>query len=143
MPTTRSAERHPQPDLRQLNELLDATRDASGTASRLIISGPAGTLDPGVEVAAYRIVQESLTNARRHAPGAAVDVELRYHRDGSLLVRIRDNGPGPTHNHAGDGHGLRGMRARRPWVVSSAPGWRRVGAFSSPLTCRARQRRIS
>lgn len=108
------AERHPQPDLRQLNELLDAVRDASGTTARLIISGPAATLDPGVEVAAYRIVQEALTNARRHAAGAAVDVELRYRGDGSLLLSIRDNGPGPDDRAAasGDGHGLRGMHER-------------------------------
>ena len=60
---------------------------------RLIVSGPATRLDPGVELAAYRIVQEALTNARRHAPGAAVDVELRY-ADDALRLRIRDNGPG-------------------------------------------------
>ncbi len=59
------------------------------------MSGPAAPLDPGVELAAYRIVQEALTNARRHAPGAAVDVELRYSPE-SLRVRVRDNGPGPV-----------------------------------------------
>ena len=85
----------PQPDLRQLNELLDEARDASGAGTRLIVSGPPVTLDPGVELAAYRIVQEALTNVRRHAPGAAVDVELHY-ADDELRVRIRDNGPGPA-----------------------------------------------
>jgi signal transduction histidine kinase len=103
------ADRRPQPDLRQLNELLDEARDASGAAARLIVSGPPVTLDPGVELAAYRIVQEALTNARRHAPGAAVDVELRYTTD-ALLLRIRDNGPGPSQKT--DGHGLAGMRER-------------------------------
>ncbi len=63
--------------------------------TRLIISGPVAPLDPGVELAAYRIVQEALTNARRHAPGAAVDVELRYGA-GTLRLRVRDNGPGPA-----------------------------------------------
>ena len=89
-----AAERQPQPGLRQLTELLDEARDASGTGARLIISGLPVTLDPGVELAAYRIIQEALTNARRHAPGAAVDVELHY-ADDSLRLRIRDNGPGP------------------------------------------------
>jgi signal transduction histidine kinase len=88
------ADRQPQPGLRQLNELLDAAREASGTGTRLILQGAPVTLDPGVELAAYRIFQEALTNARRHAPGAAVDVELHYADDGLQLL-IRDNGPGP------------------------------------------------
>jgi signal transduction histidine kinase len=65
------ADRHPQPGLRQLNELLDEARDASGTGTRLIVSGPPASLDPGVELAAYRIIQEALTNVRRHAPEPA------------------------------------------------------------------------
>ncbi len=70
--------------------------------TRLIISGPVAPLDPGVELAAYRIVQEALTNARRHAPGAAVDVELRYGPD-ALRLRVRDNGPGPVTAPEADG----------------------------------------
>ena len=89
------ASRQPQPGLAQLAELIDAAREASVAGTRLIISGPVVPLDPGVELAAYRIVQEALTNARRHAPGAAVDVELRYGAD-ALRVRVRDNGPGPV-----------------------------------------------
>jgi signal transduction histidine kinase len=104
------ADRHPQPGLPQLAELVDAARDASGTAARLIVSGPVAEFDPGVELAAYRIVQEALTNARRHAPGAAVDVELRY-ADDALRLRVRDNGPGPL-QPAGGGQGLPGMRER-------------------------------
>ncbi|MEU7860539.1 sensor histidine kinase [Nonomuraea sp. NPDC049141] len=118
------AVRRPQPGLRlrELNELLDESRDASGTGTRLILRGPPVTLDPGVELAAYRIVQEALTNARRHAPGAAVDVELHY-TDDDLRLLIRDNGPGlstvtPGGGHGlstaipGGGHGLSGMRER-------------------------------
>jgi signal transduction histidine kinase len=104
-------DRQPQPGLWQLNELLDAARDASGTGTRLIVCGPPAVMDPGVELAAYRIVQEALTNARRHAPGAAVDVELRY-ADGTLLVRVRDNGPGPPPVLPDSCHGLLGMRER-------------------------------
>jgi signal transduction histidine kinase len=109
-------ERQPQPGLRQLNELLDEARDASGSGARLILRGAPIALDPGVELAAYRIVQEALTNARRHAPGSAVDVELQYADDWLRLV-IRDNGPGlaaapPDEDVAHGGHGLLGMRER-------------------------------
>jgi signal transduction histidine kinase len=105
--------RRPQPGLRQLLELIDESRDASGSRTRLIVSGPITPLDPGIEVTAYRIVQEALTNARRHAPGAAVDVELRYAED-DLAIRVRDNGPGPVSPAAG--HGLLGMRERAATV---------------------------
>ncbi|HWB37257.1 MAG TPA: histidine kinase, partial [Rugosimonospora sp.] len=74
--TGSAAERVPQPGLAQLNDLLDEARAATGTGARLILRGAPAALEPGVELAAYRIVQEALTNARRHAPGAAVDVEL-------------------------------------------------------------------
>jgi signal transduction histidine kinase len=106
------AERRPQPGLEQLNELLDEARGASGTGVRLIVSGSPAPLDPGVELAAYRIIQEALTNARRHAPGAAVDVELHYGPD-VLRLRVRDNGPGtPAMTPPAGGHGLLGMRER-------------------------------
>ena len=119
------ADRQPQPGLHQLNDLVDAARDASGAGTRLILRGPPVTLDPGVELAAYRIVQEALTNARRHAPGAAVDVELHYADDG-LRLCIRDNGPGPPATLPAGGHGLRGMRER----AVAAGGELHVGAAS-------------
>ncbi|MEV4107619.1 sensor histidine kinase [Nonomuraea sp. NPDC049695] len=102
----------PQPGLRlhELNELVDEARQASGTSTRLILRGSPVELDPGVELAAYRIIQEALTNARRHAPGAAVDVELDYTGD-DLRLLVRDNGPGPPSAEAA-GHGLSGMRER-------------------------------
>ena len=112
---TGAAVRRPQPTLLQLNELLDEARDASGSGIRLIIHGPMTALDPGIELAAYRIIQEALTNARRHAEGAAVDVELHYTAD-ALRLRVRDNGPGPPPASAAapplGGHGLLGMRER-------------------------------
>ena len=118
--------RQPQPGLQQLTELLDATRDASGVGARLIVRGRLPVLDPGVELAAYRIVQEALTNTRRHAPGAAVDVEL-HHTGDTLAVRIRDNGPGPPPAMPDGGHGLGGMRERAAAVggqlrTGEAPG---------------------
>jgi len=118
--------RDPQPGLSQLNALLDEVRDAAtGTGVRLIVSGAVEPLDPGIELTAYRIVQEALTNARRHAPGAAVDVELRYGGD-ELVLRVYDNGPGPA-PEPGGGHGLAGMRERAAMVggevtTGPAPG---------------------
>ncbi|GAA4619802.1 hypothetical protein GCM10023196_001270 [Actinoallomurus vinaceus] len=109
--TAAAADRQPQPGLRELNELLDGSREVSKAATRLILRGPPFALDPGVELAAYRIVQEALTNARRHAPGAAVDVELDYTAD-ALRLRIRDNGPGLSAAAPAGGHGLSGMRER-------------------------------
>ena len=110
--------------------LVDDARRTSGSTTRLIVSGRPAALDPGVELAAYRIVQEALTNARRHAPGAPVDVELRFAPD-ALHLRIVDSGPGATaaaesqsptagasgngdsHGHGhGHGHGLSGMHER-------------------------------
>jgi signal transduction histidine kinase len=108
---TDGGDRYPQPGLCQLTELLDEARGTSGTDTRLIVRGPLETLDPGVELAAFRIVQEALTNARRHAPGAAVDVELHY-TDRALRLRVRDNGPGPPPDASACGHGLLGMRER-------------------------------
>jgi signal transduction histidine kinase len=99
-----AAERAPQPRLDQLGELLQAP----GTHARLAIEGDARALSPGVELTAYRVVQEALTNARRHAPGASVEVTLRYAPD-ALHVRVSDDGPG---SQAEPGLGLTGMRER-------------------------------
>jgi signal transduction histidine kinase len=127
--------RKPQPGLQQLVELIDEARDSSAASTRLIVRGSVGPLDPGLELIAYRIIQEALTNARRHAPGAAVDVELEYAAD-ELRLRVRDNGPGPAPDRPsggppdgrgggrggghgdwhGDGHGLLGMRERAATV---------------------------
>ncbi|GLZ05238.1 hypothetical protein Acsp03_27040 [Actinomadura sp. NBRC 104412] len=109
-------DRRPQPGLQQLIELVDEARDSAGTSTRLIVRGRVARLDPGLELTAYRIVQEALTNARRHAPGAAVDVELDYAAD-RLRLRVRDNGPG-LQAAGGDagGHGLTGMRERAAMV---------------------------
>ena len=122
--------RQPQPGLGQLNELLDEAREISGAGVRLIVRGPPEPLDPGVELAAYRIVQEALTNARRHAPGAAVDVELQYTAR-ALRLRVRDNGPGPRNGvdpEVPGRHGLPGIRERtaavggRIWIGPAAGG---------------------
>jgi signal transduction histidine kinase len=122
-------ERQPQPGLPQVPALVDVARDAAiSGAVRLIMSGAVTSYDPGTELVAYRIVQEALTNARRHAPGAAVDVELMF-GDDLLRLRVRDNGPGPAASAGGEnegtsGHGLVGMRER----AATVGGWVRTGA---------------
>jgi signal transduction histidine kinase len=102
-------ERAPQPGLARLDELVGTARTA-GTPVRLTLQGQVAPLPPGVDLCAYRILQEALTNARRHAPGAPVDVELDYGQE-QLRLRVRDHGPEPAAPDA-DGHGLLGMRER-------------------------------
>jgi len=106
------AEREPQPGLAQLQELLDDTRRL-GTTVRYGLSGRVAPLSPGVDLAAYRIVQEALTNVRRHAPNASVEVDLRYEPK-LVRIRVQDDGPGP--GAEADGHGLQGMRERAAMV---------------------------
>ena len=124
-----SPPRAPQPGLRQLADLLDEARDASGAGTRLILRGAPVPLDPGAELAAFRIVQEALTNARRHAPGAAVDVELHY-TGTALRLLVRDNGPGPGPAVPDGTHGLLGMHERAAAVGGSLrTGPTSVGGF--------------
>ena len=104
------ADRAPQPGLDGLPDLVDTARDA-GANVRLILQGKVVPLPPGIDLAAYRIVQEALTNARRHAPGADVDVEVSY-GDDLVTLRVRDYGPGPADGELFPGHGLLGMRDR-------------------------------
>jgi signal transduction histidine kinase len=121
--------RKPQPGLDQLNELIDEARDAGGASTRLIVRGRVVPLDAGLQLSAYRIIQEALTNARRHAPGAAVDVELLYTGD-ALHLRVRDNGPGPPDGVTAAGHGLLGMRERAAMVGGTlSTGRARTGGF--------------
>jgi signal transduction histidine kinase len=101
--------RAPQPGLAQLDELIETAR-AAGTDVTLTLSGEVAPLPPGIDLCAYRILQEALTNARRHAPGAAVEMEIGYGGE-SLSLRVRDHGPGPGQTSP-DGHGLVGMRER-------------------------------
>jgi signal transduction histidine kinase len=103
--------RAPQPGLARLDELLDAMR-ASGLPVEAVVEGTPRTLSPGVDLSAYRIVQEALTNALRHAGGASARVLVRYEPDG-LELEIADDGHGPREElEASGGQGLIGMRER-------------------------------
>jgi signal transduction histidine kinase len=103
--------RAPQPGLARIDELLDAMR-ASGLPVEAVVEGTPRPLSPGVDLSAYRIVQEALTNALRHAGGASARVLVRYAPDG-LELEIADHGSGPRDDpEASGGHGLIGMRER-------------------------------
>jgi len=101
----------PMPSLDQLDDLLEQTR-AAGLAVSCTIEGVPRRLPSGAALAAYRIIQESLTNTRKHAgPLARASVVLRYSPDALELV-ISDNGLGGAAPTDGAGHGLTGMRER-------------------------------
>ncbi|WP_306318435.1 MULTISPECIES: sensor histidine kinase [unclassified Streptomyces] len=101
----------PQPTLADLDKLLENVRDAGLTATKTL-TGAARELPPGVELSAYRIVQEALSNTLRHAPGSQAAVEVSYVL-GGLGLRIV-NGPctGLVKPSPGAGHGITGMRER-------------------------------
>jgi signal transduction histidine kinase len=108
--TAGGAARSPQPGLDDLDDLIDRAR-ATGTPICLVRDGTIAALPLSVDLAAYRIVQEALTNARRHAPGADIDVEISYGAD-ALHLRVRDHGPPGPAGGTVEGHGLMGMRER-------------------------------
>ena len=99
----------PQPGLGDLDALLEQTRQA-GLPAELTVEGTQRPLPPGLDLSAYRIVQEALTNARKHAGDARAQVRLQY-RPEALEIEVLDDGAG-TANGAGGGHGLIGMRER-------------------------------
>jgi signal transduction histidine kinase len=90
--------------------LVGQHRDA-GLPVELSIDGDRRELPVGIELSAYRIVQEALTNALKHAGDAHATVRVRYGVD-SLELEIVDDGPGDSRGASGGGHGLVGMRER-------------------------------
>ncbi|MER5551947.1 histidine kinase [Streptomyces sp. NPDC002793] len=101
----------PQPTLAELDRLLDNVRE-TGLETEKTVTGAVRELPQGVELSAYRIVQEALSNTLRHAPGATAKVEIGYVL-GGLGVRVV-NGParGLVKPSPGAGHGITGMRER-------------------------------
>jgi signal transduction histidine kinase len=101
----------PQPTIAHLDALVAQVQRA-GLPVALTVEGEQVPLPAGVDLCAYRIVQEALTNALKHAGPARADVRLRYVPRG-LDVEVRDDGRGLTDaNRDGAGHGLIGMRER-------------------------------
>ncbi|MGZ4332948.1 MAG: sensor histidine kinase [Gaiellaceae bacterium] len=103
------AELAPQPGLSHLDRLIAQVEEA-GLPVTLRIEGERPELPAGIDLSAYRIVQEGLTNALKHAKGAHAEVVVRYGEDG-VEVEIADDGPGANGSRS-DGHGLVGMRER-------------------------------
>jgi signal transduction histidine kinase len=99
----------PQPGVARLGTLLEQVR-AAGLPVELTVEGEARRLPPGIDRSAYRIVQEGLTNALKHAGPAHASVTLRY-GDRALELEVLDDGYGPRAGEAG-GFGLIGMRER-------------------------------
>ena len=102
----------PQPGMAQLPDLVEQTR-AAGQPVTLVVDGDPVAIPPGLDIAAYRIVQEALTNVTKHAVGTPVTATVRYSR-GSLDIEVvngasRDESRSPTPS---GGHGLAGMRER-------------------------------
>jgi signal transduction histidine kinase len=112
----------PQPGLEDLPGLLDSAR-AGGVTVTTDVTGAPRPLPDGVDLSAYRIVQEALSNAMRHAPGSKVEVKLFY-GEAALVIEIRNDGVNGTQADpaapeqerwaglGGGGHGIIGMRER-------------------------------
>ena len=101
----------PAPGLAQVDRLVETFRTA-GLPVSVVVTGPAAELAPGLDLTAYRILQEGLTNSLRHArdPGGAV-VSIDYHHD-RVTLAVRDDGQSAAGAAVGSGHGLLGLRER-------------------------------
>ena len=107
-----SATSMPEPDLTRAAELLEPIR-AAGLTAELCVEGTPRPLPPGVDLSAYRILQEALTNVLRHARATRVDCTIRYDEDAVRLDVVDDGQPQGRTSHSPDrGHGLIGMRER-------------------------------
>jgi signal transduction histidine kinase len=100
----------PQPGLAEVPALIAQLREA-GLDIELSVEGEPRVLPPGIDLSAYRIVQEALTNALKHAGDARASVRVRYGSD-SIGLEIADDGEGTGSELSAGGHGLLGMRER-------------------------------
>jgi signal transduction histidine kinase len=115
----------PQPGLDRVEDLVAGAR-GSGMAVELQVTGQVRALPPGVELSAYRIVQEGLSNALRYAPGAHVQVTVD-HGPYDLRLRVLNSRPAeppaPGAAALGSGHGLLGMRERVSMLGGKLVAW--------------------
>jgi signal transduction histidine kinase len=105
----RQAELAPQPGLDSLDRLIDEVRRA-GLPVRVHVEGVPSPLPPAIDLSAYRIVQEGLTNSLKHSGARHADVTVRY-AEGGVQLQVRDDGVGAAASD-GLGHGLAGIRER-------------------------------
>ncbi|MDI6100190.1 histidine kinase [Actinoplanes sp. NEAU-A12] len=101
----------PQPGLDQLDDVFTQVR-AAGLDVTATVNGPRRRLSPSVELSAFRIVQEALSNALRHAPGSRVAVEIVYSAAALRIRVVNGPSPHPVRHTDGAGHGVLGMRER-------------------------------
>jgi len=113
----------PQPSLRDLDSLVEQVRGA-GLDVDVLIEGEPRPLPAGLDLSAYRIVQEALTNALKHAAPAHVDLAVRYLED-RIVLDVVDDGTRPVPGH-GTGNGLVGMRERAALFGGDLSAGRRV-----------------
>ncbi|MGC4855858.1 sensor histidine kinase [Micromonospora sp. DT4] len=99
----------PPPSLNRLGALVEGF--VAGRPVRWSLAGAPRPLPEAVDVAAYRIIEEALTDACRHAPGAAAAVRLRYDDQG-ITIEVRDDGAPPVESAARAGDGLLAVRRR-------------------------------
>jgi signal transduction histidine kinase len=120
----------PSAGLAALPELLDRSR-ATGLEVRGTVTGEVREVPPSVDLAAYRIVQEALTNVSRHAGASRVDVRVAVRTvDGEVEVRVADDGGGSSADGSAAGNGLRGMAERAAALGGSLEaGERPEGGF--------------
>ena len=100
----------PQPGLGELEGLISRVRE-TGLTVELVVDGQPHELAPGLDVSAYRIVQEALTNTLRHARSRKARVVLRW-EEATLEIEVADDGVGPPGQPTRNGHGLLGIRER-------------------------------
>ncbi|WP_324605111.1 histidine kinase [Streptomyces sp. NRRL S-87] len=130
----------PQPTLAVLDTLLDNVRDA-GLSVEKTVTGAVRDLPQGVELSAYRIVQEALSNALRHAPGAAASVEIGYVLGGLGLRIVNGPATGDVRPSPGAGHGLTGMQERVAMLEGEmTAGSTAEGGYEVAVFIPARQR---
>ena len=117
-------DRAPQPTLRELDGLVERTR-AAGLPVSLTVEGEPRSLPAGMDLAAYRVVQEALTNAIKHAGAAPTEVTVRW-EPSHLELEILDSGGHSANGHRG-GHGLIGMEERVRLYDGELRAGRRAG----------------
>jgi len=136
----------PQPGVGEISSLIDIAR-ASGVDARLVVEGSPAPLDRSVQLATYRVVQESLTNAIKHSGGGRSSVSLRWHEQLTVEVRSSAGVESPTISPAipalSSGHGLMGLSERVSLIGGTFGSGRKGSEFvvtaTLPLTTTATQ----
>jgi signal transduction histidine kinase len=130
---TQQADRAPVPGAGDITRLAESTA-ASGLTVELSLEGPVEAMPGVIGTAAYRLVQESLTNVLRHSQAGTAQVQLVSGPDGSVLLEVADDGPSLPQAAAGTGVGIRGMRER---VVSTGGSFQAGPASDGGFLVRA------